>query len=98
MDVNVATPIHRDGQLAIFGTWGRGATLLRLNVRGNACTVEEVWRTSELDNEHGGVVLVGGYLYDTFAAQWAFRANALLLGLGAVLLLLLIREPGKPDT
>jgi outer membrane protein assembly factor BamB len=63
MDVNVATPIYRDGHLAIFGTWGRGATLLKLNVRGDACTVEEVWRTRELDNEHGGVVLVGGYLY-----------------------------------
>ena len=46
----------------------------------------------------GAVVgpLVGGYLYDAFAAQWAFYANALLLGLGAVLLLLLIREPDRP--
>jgi outer membrane protein assembly factor BamB len=63
MDVNVATPLYRDGRLAIFGTWGRGATLLRLNVRGDTCSVEEVWRTPELDNEHGGVVLVDGYLY-----------------------------------
>jgi len=63
MDVNVATPIYRDGHLAIFGTWGRGATQLKLNVRGDACTVEEVWRTPELDNEHGGVVLVDGNLF-----------------------------------
>ncbi len=62
-DVNVNTPTYHDGHIALFGTWGRGATLLKLNVRGGGCDVEEVWRTEELDNEHGGVVLVGGYLY-----------------------------------
>jgi hypothetical protein len=35
---------------------------------------------------------IGGFIYDTSAAEWAFRANALLLALGAGLLLLLIRE------
>ena len=58
-----ASPIHHGGYLALFGTWGRGATLLKLNVDGAKCTAEEVWRTKDLDNEHGGVVLVAGYLY-----------------------------------
>jgi len=62
-DVNASQPVYHDGHIALFGTWGRGATWLRLNVNGDRCTVAEVWRTAELDNEHGGVVCVGGYLY-----------------------------------
>jgi len=62
-DVNVSTPVYHDGHVAIFTTWGRGATLLKLEVDGRRCGVREVWHTDELDNEHGGVVLVDGYLY-----------------------------------
>jgi outer membrane protein assembly factor BamB len=58
-EVNVSQPIYHDGHLALFGTWGRGATLLELTANG----VEERWHTTELDNEHGGVVLVDGRLY-----------------------------------
>jgi MFS transporter, DHA1 family, multidrug resistance protein len=45
----------------------------------------------------GAVVgpLLGGWIYDTFTAAWAFRANALMLGLGAALILILIREPHR---
>jgi len=61
--VNCDTPIYHEGHVFLFGTWGRGATMLKLNVEGNGCSAEEIWRTPELDNEHGGVVLVDGYLY-----------------------------------
>jgi len=46
----------------------------------------------------GGVIgpLIGGLLYDRFAAVWAFRANALLMLLGAALIVLLVREPLRP--
>jgi outer membrane protein assembly factor BamB len=62
-DVNVSTPVYHDGHVAIFTTWGRGATQLKLDVDGRQCGVRQVWHTEELDNEHGGVVLVDGYLY-----------------------------------
>jgi len=58
-EVNASQPVYHDGHIAIFGTWGIGATLLKLTAHG----VETVWHTSELDNEHGGVVLVDGHLY-----------------------------------
>jgi outer membrane protein assembly factor BamB len=61
--VNASQPVYHDGHLALFGTWGRGATLLRLTVNGDRCTVAEVWRTPELDNEHGGSLRAGDYLY-----------------------------------
>jgi MFS family permease len=43
----------------------------------------------------GGVIgpLMGGWLYDRFAALGAFGASALLMALGAVLILLFLREP-----
>ena len=62
-EANCVSPVYHDGHVVLAGTWGRGATLLKLTVTGRACRAEEVWRTGELDNEHGGIVLVDGYLY-----------------------------------
>ena len=62
-EANCVTPVHVNGKLLLSGTWGRGATLLKLNVSGKRCTVKEVWRTKSLDNEHGGIIVVDGYIY-----------------------------------
>jgi outer membrane protein assembly factor BamB len=62
-DVNVATPVYHDGHVAVSTTWGRGTTLLKLNVDGKNCTVEKVWYNSEFDVEHGGFVFVDGHFY-----------------------------------
>ncbi len=45
----------------------------------------------------GGVIgpLLGGWLYDRFAALGAFGASALLMVLGAMLIGLLVREPSR---
>ena len=62
-DVNAATPVYRQGHVAISSTWGKGTTLLKLNVKGRDCSVEKIWHTPEFDIEHGGFVLVEGHLY-----------------------------------
>jgi outer membrane protein assembly factor BamB len=62
-EVNCDTPLYHEGHLYLFGTYARGATKLKLNIKGSACSVERVWHTTELDNEHGGVMIVDGYLY-----------------------------------
>jgi outer membrane protein assembly factor BamB len=61
--VNCDTPVFHDGDLYLFATWGFGATKLRLTVNGQDCSAKPVWHTADLDNEHGGVMLVDGYLY-----------------------------------
>lgn len=61
--VNVDTPLYNDGHLFLFGTWARGTTKSKLIVKANACSVEQIRRTPELNNEHGGVMLVDAYLY-----------------------------------
>jgi len=45
----------------------------------------------------GGVIgpLLGGWLYDRFAAVGTFGVSALLMALGAVLILLFVREPPR---
>jgi MFS transporter, DHA1 family, multidrug resistance protein len=45
----------------------------------------------------GGVIgpLLGGWLYDRFAALGAFGTSALLMALGAVLIFLFVREPSR---
>ena len=62
-EANCVTPVHMAGQILLSGTWGRGSTLLKLNVSGKACGVKELWRSKSLDNEHGGIIVVDGYIY-----------------------------------
>lgn len=61
-DENIGTPIYHDGQVFI-STRTTGSVLLRLAVDGPRASVKEVWRNTDLDNQHGGVVLVDGHLY-----------------------------------
>ena len=58
----IFTPIYHDGHVFVT-TRTVGSTLLKLHVEGDTARVEEAWRTKALDNQHGGVVLVDGYLY-----------------------------------
>jgi len=63
-DVNATTPIFHDGQVFITSGYGTtGSVMLKLKVDGKKAGVEKVWASRQLDNHHGGVVLVDGYLY-----------------------------------
>jgi outer membrane protein assembly factor BamB len=59
---NITTPVFSDGCIFV-STMGRNARLLRLHVRGQEASVEQLWRVQALDNQHGGVLLLDGYLY-----------------------------------
>lgn len=70
-DVNVLTPIFRDGRLFVSTGYGSGSVMLKLTVDGKKAAVEELWRSKALDNHHGGVLLLDGYLYgSSFAGRW----------------------------
>ncbi|MBL7140790.1 MAG: PQQ-like beta-propeller repeat protein [Planctomycetes bacterium] len=61
----VSTPVFHDGLIAV-ATLGPGAArCLRLIVDGQTATVEQVWHTAALDNHHGGILALDGYLYGT---------------------------------
>ena len=60
---NIPTPIvHGDFVFASVG-YGRGAALVKLVKKGDQIEAEEVWFNNELKNKHGGVVMVGKYVY-----------------------------------
>jgi outer membrane protein assembly factor BamB len=62
-DVNAFTPIYHEGHIFFSTGYGAGSVLLKLIVQGKKVRVEKVWDSKELDNHHGGVVLVDGFLY-----------------------------------
>jgi outer membrane protein assembly factor BamB len=61
-DENVLQPIYRDGCVFV-SSLAAGSVKWRIHVKGQEASLEEVWKSKQLDNQHGGVVLVGGYLY-----------------------------------
>jgi len=70
-DVNAANPIYRDGHVFISSGYGSGSELVKLSFKGNQVSAERVWEAKQLDNHHGGVILVDGYLYGSSAGgKW----------------------------
>jgi outer membrane protein assembly factor BamB len=63
-DENVMIPIFHDGCIFI-STLATGSVKWKLNVDGSKASLEEIWRTKEMDNHHGGVIFLDGNLYGT---------------------------------
>ena len=61
-DENIMVPIYRDGCIFI-STLRTGSVKWRLHVEDGKASLEELWRTEDLDCHHGGVILLDGRLY-----------------------------------
>ena len=55
------TPIYKDGCVFISTGYDQGCARIRISKDSSAGTV--LWRNYDLDNHHGGIVLVDGKLY-----------------------------------
>lgn len=62
---NIPTPIVRDRFVFVTTSYKTGSALLKLTRKGDTFDAEEVYFLTprEFENHHGGVVLVGDYLY-----------------------------------
>jgi outer membrane protein assembly factor BamB len=60
---NIPTPIVTGDHVFSAVGYGKGAALLKLKADGDKVSAEEVYFKRELTNKHGGVVLVGDYVY-----------------------------------
>ncbi|HUT56244.1 MAG TPA: PQQ-binding-like beta-propeller repeat protein, partial [Phycisphaerae bacterium] len=60
---NVADPIFHKGHVYASSGYGRGSILIRLKADGKQIRAEQAWASKLMDNHHGGVVLLDGYLY-----------------------------------
>jgi hypothetical protein len=72
-EVNATSPVFRDGRIFITSGYGSGSEMLELKVDGAKASVKPVWQSKNLDNKHGGVVLLDGSIYgaaDTKGGKW----------------------------
>ena len=60
---NIATPIFNDNKVFYSSDYGTGGVLLGLTAQNGEVKAQEIYFTREMQNHHGGVVLVNGYLY-----------------------------------
>jgi outer membrane protein assembly factor BamB len=70
---NSATdPVFHNGHVFASTGYGKGSLLVRLRRVAEGIEAETVWSSRLMDNHHGGVVRVGGYLYGAGheAAGW----------------------------
>ena len=57
------TPLYSDGCVVVSTGYDHGSAKIRISEDSSKATV--VWKNYELDNHHGGIVLVDGMLYGT---------------------------------
>ena len=60
---NITTPVFYDNKVFYTSAYGTGGALLGLSAEAGEVGAEEIYFTRDLENHHGGVVLVDGYLY-----------------------------------
>ena len=60
---NITTPIFFDNKVFYTSAYNTGGALLGLTAQNGVVDAKEIYFTREMQNHHGGVVLVNGYLY-----------------------------------
>ncbi|MGH7750586.1 MAG: PQQ-binding-like beta-propeller repeat protein, partial [Candidatus Dormibacteria bacterium] len=61
--INCSTPIYHDSSVYAAAAYGKGGGLAKLNRKGEKVEADEVYFHKNMENHHGGLVLVDGYLY-----------------------------------
>src|SRR6185436_14767579 len=63
MGINISTPLYHDGRVFAASAYGAGGGVAKLIKDGNGgIKAEEVWFSKNMENHHGGVVLIDGAL------------------------------------
>lgn len=60
---NCSAPVFHDNHVFYGSGYGTGGSCLRLESNGNTTRAEEVYKTKDMKNHHGGMVVVNGFLY-----------------------------------
>jgi outer membrane protein assembly factor BamB len=68
--IKCTTPLYKDGMVYVTGGYDTGGMMIKIASDGKNANV--IWTDSNLDNHHGGVVLVDGYIY---GSNWINNNN-----------------------
>ena len=60
---NCSAPVFHNNHIFYGSGYGTGGACLRLESNGNTTRVEELYKTREMVNHHGGMIVVDGFLY-----------------------------------
>lgn len=64
MGLNCSTAVYSDGTVFASSAYGAGGGLVKLSKDAvGAVKAEEVYATTDMQNHHGGMILLDGYLY-----------------------------------
>ncbi|HEV8542233.1 MAG TPA: PQQ-binding-like beta-propeller repeat protein [Verrucomicrobiae bacterium] len=62
--INCSTPLYHDGMVFAASAYGTGGGLVKLSKDGNGgIKANEVWFSKNMENHHGGVLVIDGALY-----------------------------------
>ncbi len=62
--INITTPLYHDGEVFATSAYGAGGGLVKLSKDDKGgVKAQEVYLTRKMQNHHGGVILLDGYLY-----------------------------------
>ncbi len=62
--INCSTPIYMDGKIFAASAYGSGGGLAKLSADGNGgIKADEVWFSKDMENHHGGMLVIDGALY-----------------------------------
>ena len=59
--IKCTTPLYKDGMVYVTGGYDTGGMMIKIGSGANSASV--LWTDTVLDDHHGGVVLVDGYIY-----------------------------------
>jgi len=76
--IKCTTPLCKDGMVYVTGGYDTGGMMIKIASDGKNANV--VWTDSNLDNHHGGVVLVDGYIYGSNWITITMETGAALIG------------------
>jgi outer membrane protein assembly factor BamB len=60
---NITTPVFSDNKVFYTSAYGTGGALLGLTTQSGEVSAQQIYFTKDMQNHHGGIVLVDGYLY-----------------------------------
>lgn len=60
---NCSSPLEYNGNVFYASGYSTGGSFVRLSARGNSVREQSAYKTNKMQNHHGGMVIVGKYLY-----------------------------------